>query len=109
MSDAIQRGIRGFSSLVLLQLGSRVLTFALNVALARSMDPRLYGVTAIQLQLVVSTILFLSREALRRACQREDGDGSESADANRRLVGVLSTYFSHRYLLASTLFACPQA
>jgi hypothetical protein len=41
-SDAVVRkGIRGVSSLVALQVSSRVLTFLLNVALARQVDPAL--------------------------------------------------------------------
>ena len=62
--------VAGVSYLILLQLFSRIVTFALNTALARGLGPQWYAVANVQLQLVSATALFLSREGLRRACQR---------------------------------------
>ena len=50
------------SSLVLLQVFSRVVTFVLNQALVRLVSPQVFGTTSIQFELLLSTILFLSRE-----------------------------------------------
>lgn len=63
-------------SLVLLQVLSRVLTFALNTCLARGLGPRWYALANVQLQLITSTALFLSREGVRRAAQRIYPGGS---------------------------------
>ncbi|OBZ71080.1 Oligosaccharide translocation protein rft1 [Grifola frondosa] len=58
------------SSLVLLQLFSRIFTFVLNQALVRLVSPQVFGTAAIQFELLLSTILFLSREGVRNALLR---------------------------------------
>ena len=58
------------SSLVLLQLFSRIVTFVLNQALVRLVSPQVFGTTSIQFELLLSTILFLSREGVRNALLR---------------------------------------
>ncbi|KAF9482555.1 Rft-1-domain-containing protein [Pholiota conissans] len=58
------------SSLIGLQLLSRLTTFALNQALFRLASPTAFGAASIQLDLVLSTILFLSREGVRGALLR---------------------------------------
>jgi oligosaccharide translocation protein RFT1 len=55
---------------MLLQLMSRLLTFALNQALVRLAPPSVFGTAAIQFDLVAATILFLSREGVRTALLR---------------------------------------
>tara|TARA_B100000513_G_scaffold182121_1_gene101463 strand:+ start:586 stop:2370 length:1785 start_codon:yes stop_codon:yes gene_type:complete len=66
----------GVGSLVGLQFFSRALTFALNTALARTLGPSWYAFANVQLQLISSTALFLSKEGVRRACQRIYPGGS---------------------------------
>ena len=63
-------GGRAFSALLLLQLLSRGVNFALGTLLARSLGPQWYALANVQLQLVTSSTLFLSKEGLRRSCQR---------------------------------------
>ena len=58
------------SSLVFLQFFSRIFTFALNQALVRLASPQTFGTAAIQFELLLSTILFLSREGVRNALLR---------------------------------------
>ncbi|KAH8085417.1 Rft-1-domain-containing protein [Cristinia sonorae] len=73
------------SSLVLLQLFSRLFTFALNQALVRLVSPQAFGTAAIQFELLLSTILFLSREGVRNALLRAKTPATgqdESADTN---------------------------
>lgn len=65
------------SSLMLLQLLSRGVTFALNQALARLASPAVFGTASIQFELLSSTILFLSREGVRNALLRAKSDASE--------------------------------
>ncbi|TFK69820.1 Rft-1-domain-containing protein [Pluteus cervinus] len=57
-------------SLVALQLFSRLFTFVLNQALLRLATPKVYGTAAIQFELMLGTILFLSREGVRNALMR---------------------------------------
>ncbi|KAJ7273072.1 Rft protein-domain-containing protein [Mycena rebaudengoi] len=61
---------RQLTSLIWLQVLSRGVTFLLNQALVRLASPRAFGTAAIQFELVLSTILFLSREGVRNALLR---------------------------------------
>ena len=66
--------------LVLNQIGTRALTFAVNQVLLRYLSPKTYGV-ATQLELFSVSILYFSRESLRVALQRQHGDDdSEKAE-----------------------------
>lgn len=72
---------RGTSYLILIQVVSRVLTFASNQLVLRRLSPEVFGV-ATQLELYYITVLFFSRECLRAAIQREplarsSADGTE--------------------------------
>jgi hypothetical protein len=58
------------SLLVGLQLLSRSFTFGLNQALLRFVSPQAFGTAAIQFDLLLSTILFLSREGVRNSLLR---------------------------------------
>ncbi|KAG2061339.1 Rft-1-domain-containing protein [Suillus hirtellus] len=66
----LKRSLTSLFSLMGLQLGSRLLTFVLNQALFRLASPQAYGTAAIQFELILSTILFLSREGVRNALLR---------------------------------------
>ncbi|GAB7352236.1 hypothetical protein MBLNU459_g2708t2 [Dothideomycetes sp. NU459] len=70
MSDsAVSASAKGASFLILLQVGSRALTFALNQILLRFLSPELLGVS-VQLELYCISVLYFSRESLRVALQR---------------------------------------
>ncbi|THH26816.1 hypothetical protein EUX98_g7368 [Antrodiella citrinella] len=66
----LSKSLASASSLVLLQLFSRLFTFALNQTLVRLVSPQVFGTAAIQFELLLSTILFLSREGVRNALLR---------------------------------------
>ncbi|KAI0823845.1 Rft-1-domain-containing protein [Trametes gibbosa] len=80
------------SSLVLLQLFSRVVTFVLNQALVRLVSPQVFGTTSIQFELLLSTILFLSREGVRNALLRAppSADPSQDRATTSRLISNIS-------------------
>lgn len=61
-----------------LQLFSRLFTFILNQALFRLASPSAFGAAAIQFELILSTILFLSREGVRNALLRVNKDSSDT-------------------------------
>src|SRR5277367_6786292 len=61
---------KGASYLILLQLFTRLLTFTFNQLLLRHTTPQIFGFATIQLDLLSSTLLFLSREGFRIALQR---------------------------------------
>ncbi|KAF8583415.1 Rft-1-domain-containing protein [Ramaria rubella] len=69
-SKLLSASLSSASSLVLLQLFSRLFTFALNQALVRLASPQTFGTAAIQFELLLSTILFLCREGVRNALLR---------------------------------------
>ncbi|KAL1457107.1 hypothetical protein WDU94_001768 [Cyamophila willieti] len=53
---------------ILLQIMFRGVTFAMNVFVLRHLNQDVIGVMNVRLLLLESTVLFLSREAFRRAC-----------------------------------------
>ncbi|KAI5628398.1 protein RFT1-like, partial [Silurus asotus] len=60
---------------VLLQVLFRMLTFFLNAFTLRFVSKELIGVVNVRLTLLYTTLVFLSREAFRRACLSEEGAG----------------------------------
>lgn len=88
--------ISSASSLMGLQLLSRLFTFGLNQALIRIASPQVFGTASIQFELLLNTILFLSREGVRNAFLRVNsqlpekaGDRDEEGDALARDVRVV--------------------
>ncbi|KAJ8087062.1 Oligosaccharide translocation protein rft1 [Marasmius tenuissimus] len=80
--------LSSLTSLVGLQLSSRLLTFVLNQALFRLASPKAYGVAAIQFELVLSTILFLSREGVRGALLRVGTGKEKNESRNNKALNV---------------------
>ena len=69
-TNSIATALRVGRSLFLLQVVSRLLTFALNSSLLRLSTPEVLGTASIQFDLISATILFLSREGIRNALLR---------------------------------------
>jgi len=82
--------VGGAQLLAGVQLASRVLTFALNVALARTMsDPSALGVAAVQLYLLDTLVLTLAREGVRRTGLRVAEEGTKGhLGASRDLLNL---------------------
>lgn len=79
------------TSLMGLQLLSRLVTFGLNQGLIRIASPQVFGTASIQLELLLNTILFLSREGIRNAFLRAKSDhvemGNDSKTTNNESDG----------------------
>lgn len=69
----------GAAWLVLNQIGTRALTFAVNQVLLRYLSPGTYGV-ATQLELFSVSILYFSRESLRVALARQHDNASDQPE-----------------------------
>ena len=69
--NLLAASLTSISSLVFLQLFSRVFTFILNQALVRLATPQTFGTATVQFELLLSTTLFLSREGVRVALLRQ--------------------------------------
>ncbi|EMR10079.1 hypothetical protein PNEG_01830 [Pneumocystis murina B123] len=70
--DFLVNPITNISYLISLQLFSRLITFILNQLILRIVTPEVFGLEMVQMELVISAILFLSREGFRVALQRHD-------------------------------------
>ena len=70
-SGLLAASLTSISSLVFLQVFSRVFTFILNQALVRLATPQTFGTATVQFELLLSTTLFLSREGVRIALLRQ--------------------------------------
>ncbi|KAJ4347050.1 Oligosaccharide translocation protein rft1 [Didymosphaeria variabile] len=68
--SVISASAQGATFLILLQVGSRALTFAVNQILLRFLSPELLGASA-QLELFSISVLYFARESLRVAVQRQ--------------------------------------
>ncbi|KAI6118721.1 Rft protein-domain-containing protein [Pisolithus croceorrhizus] len=82
----LERSVSSARSLIGLQLISRVFTFVLNQGLVRLASPQAYGTVAVQFELLINTILFLSREGVRNSLLRvwpQQGDARN--DSKRKL------------------------
>jgi oligosaccharide translocation protein RFT1 len=85
------KSANGAKFLIILQIGSRALTFAANQVLLRFISPDLLGI-ATQLEVYSISVLFFARESLRVAIQRqtesprdsESVGGSPSAQAEEK-------------------------
>lgn len=86
--DAVSASARGATFLILLQMGSRAVTFALNQFVLRFLSPELLGVS-VQLELFVITTLYFARESLRIAAQRRS-DGGVQAAINISYLAILA-------------------
>lgn len=74
---------RTASLLVLLQLGSRLVTFTLNQALLSYTTPAAFGTATIQLEPLLNTVLFLCREGIRGALARQSRDNVSPREVKR--------------------------
>ena len=89
------------ASLVALQGGSRLLTFVMNQVILRMTTPEVFGTVTIQLEFLLNTILFLSRESFRGALVRSHLPLERVLEISSYVprIGVAVT------LLACTLYA----
>ncbi|KAF8335856.1 Rft protein-domain-containing protein [Cantharellus anzutake] len=94
--------------LVGLQLFSRLFTFALNQVAVSIASPEVFGTASIQFDLLLSSILFLSREGVRNALLRSDSvennprkSSEVPAQAQRQLITNIS--------LLPVFLGCPLA
>ena len=99
--DAVSALAKGATFMVLLQIGSRAVTFALNQILLRFLSPQLLGV-AVQLELYIISTLYFSRESLRIATQRRS-DGGVQAAINLSYLAIIAglpigAVLAHLYL-----------
>jgi oligosaccharide translocation protein RFT1 len=70
-SSLLLKSAEGATFLIVLQVSSRVLTFAVNQLLLRYLSPELLGIST-QLDVYSISVLFFARESLRVAIQRQN-------------------------------------
>ncbi|KAL8805924.1 MAG: hypothetical protein Q9223_005016 [Gallowayella weberi] len=70
-TSLLTQSTKGATYLILLQIGSRALTFLVNQILLRFLSPELLAIST-QLELYSISVLFFARESLRVALQRQD-------------------------------------
>ncbi|KAH9875539.1 hypothetical protein J1614_004275 [Plenodomus biglobosus] len=99
MSNAIlSASAKGATFLILLQVASRALTFAVNQLLLRFLEPKLLGVSA-QLELFSISVLYFARESLRVALQRQ-AHGTQAVVNLSYLAVFLGTPLAYGLALA---------
>eukprot|EP00794_Sanderia_malayensis_P003237 gene3237-3718_t len=68
IGDVLRGTARAATYNVILQVSFRLLTFVVNALVLRFVSSEVLGLVNVRLTLLYSTILFLSREAFRKAC-----------------------------------------
>lgn len=76
-SSVLAKSAQGATFLILLQIGSRALTFVVNQILLRYLSPEILGIST-QLELFAISVLYFARESLRVALQRQRVDNEQS-------------------------------
>ena len=79
------KSAQGASFLILLQIGSRALTFIVNQVLLRYLSPALLGIST-QLDLYVISVLYFARESLRVALQRRRDDSRQDEKSPKQIA-----------------------
>lgn len=69
-TSILTKSAQGATFLILLQIGSRALTFIVNQVLLRYLSPEILGIST-QLELFTISVLYFARESLRVALQRQ--------------------------------------
>ena len=95
-SSLIGKAVSTAGQLAARGLLERVLTFTLNQLLVRFVDPEVFGLASIRFELILSTVLFLSREGLRLAMIRlpqldlmpKPGEGRAAKDGRQRFINT---------------------
>ena len=102
--DAVSASAKGATFLILLQIGSRAITFVLNQYLLRFLSPELLGIST-QLELFKIGTMYFSRESLRVAAERRS-DGGVQASINLSYLAIfaglpIGTILAEWYLRSS--------
>ncbi|KAG9285772.1 hypothetical protein G9A89_013197 [Geosiphon pyriformis] len=101
LQSVLSSSVKGASHLIVLQLLSRLLTFVLHQIVLRFTNPKTFGIAAVQLELLLNTILFLSREGFRCALLR--GGGISSNYTNEEDVELSKNALDSRnYVVANS-------
>ncbi|XP_014287968.1 man(5)GlcNAc(2)-PP-dolichol translocation protein RFT1 isoform X1 [Halyomorpha halys] len=103
----LKSSLQNASFNIIFQLVFRVVTFLLNAFVLRNISQAVVGVMNVRLLLLESTILFLSREAFRRACLSKTTEHNWPQVVNLiwltvPLCAVLSILFGWIWLYALT-------
>lgn len=80
-SSVLSKSAQGATFLILLQVGSRALTFIVNQVLLRYLSPEILGIST-QLELYAISVLTFARESLRVALQRQRSDSEQEEETN---------------------------
>ncbi|OUM60495.1 hypothetical protein PIROE2DRAFT_13734 [Piromyces sp. E2] len=97
IKSTLASSFTGTIYLFLLQLFSRSITFILNQILLRFTSAKVLGIVNIKLELILETILFISREGIRMALLRskssseeieKKGEGKKSKNIKEALIPI---------------------
>jgi len=84
----------------------KVFTFVVNQIIIRQSSPEVFGIASVQLELLLSTLLFLSREGIRLALLRVNC--SDSAKKRQQLVNLSWVPFCVVFLVTVVIYMyCP--
>ncbi|KAI7893872.1 Rft protein-domain-containing protein [Mucor mucedo] len=94
---------KGASYLIMLQFVSRMLTFSLNQIVLRYVSKDNFGIASVNLELLSSTILFISREGFRSILIRDNSNRQKILNLAYipTCLGLLTTCLTCSYYLST--------
>mmetsp|Transcript_19828 Transcript_19828/g.19455 ORF Transcript_19828/g.19455 Transcript_19828/m.19455 type:complete len:122 (+) Transcript_19828:107-472(+) len=88
-----------------MQVGSKILSFVINVLTARIVNKDLYGYANVTLQFYYAFILFFLKECVRKCLQKEvDMEKYTSKQRVRGALNIVTTCFGINVILAFATF-----
>ena len=93
MSQLLQNSVKAAISNSLVAILFKIVTFALNAFIIRRVHGDVLGIVNVRLLLLIDTIIFISREAFRKACLRKPENGDWRGTINILWISVLLGIF----------------
>ena len=111
MSELLQSSIFAAISNSVVAILFKIITFALNAFIIRRVSGDVLGIVNVRLILLVDTIIFISREAFRKACLKkpENGDWRGTINAEKKAITKVSHNIVHseQIMTLYVICACP--
>ena len=88
MSELLQNSVKAAISNSLVAILFKIVTFVLNAFIIRRVSGDVLGIVNVRLLLLIDTIIFISREAFRKACLRKPENGDWRGTINILWISV---------------------
>ena len=89
MSELLHSSVKAAISNSIVAILFKIVTFILNAFIIRRVSGDVLGIVNVRLLLLIDTIIFISREAFRKACLRKPENGDWRGTINILWISVI--------------------